>query len=106
MKTIVKECGTYWVKIYMAGDINIAKQVSREFCMVGLCVNISETDYIYTLGEEVGFCVELINYPRFPTINNDITNKAAELGDLLMDGLVAFRHPIPSCHLLQEPCRL
>jgi hypothetical protein len=85
METKVKECDTYWVKIYMAGDIDVAKQTCREFCMIGLCVNIHETDYIYTLGEENGFCVELINYPRFPTTSNDITNKATELADLLME---------------------
>ena len=84
METKVKECDTYWVKIYMAGDINVAKQTCREFCMIGLCVNVHETDYIYTLGEESGFYVELINYPRFPTTGNDITNKATELADLLM----------------------
>lgn len=84
METKIKECDTYWVKIFMAGNIDVAKQTCREFCTVGLCVNIGETDYIYTLGEESGFCVELINYPRFPTTSNDITNKATELADLLM----------------------
>lgn len=85
MEIRVKECDTYWVKIYMAGDITIAKQTCREFCMVGLCVNIYETDYIYTLGEESGFCVELINYPRFPTEILLIINKATELAELLME---------------------
>ena len=67
----VKEVDTYWVRIYMAGDLQIAKHICREFCMVGLCINISETDYIYTMGEEIGFCVELINYPRFPATEKD-----------------------------------
>lgn len=85
METKVKDSPTYWVRIYMAGDINIAKQTCRGFCMVGLCVNIHELDYIYTLGEEKGFCAELINYPRFPSTINDLTNKATQLADLLME---------------------
>ena len=83
----VKEVDTYWVRIYMAGDLKIAKHICREFCMVGLCVNISETDYIYTMGEEIGFCVELINYPRFPSTEKEILDRAYDLGSKLMEGL-------------------
>lgn len=69
----------------MAGNIDVAKQTCREFCMTGLCVNIHKTDYIYTLGEEKGFCIELINYPRFPVENIVTLNKATELAELLME---------------------
>lgn len=62
-----KTAPTVRIDIYMAGDITQAKQVCREVCMeVGLCVHVEPVDFIYTGGEERGFKVGLINYPRFP----------------------------------------
>lgn len=71
--------------IFMAGDFAQAKQVCREYCFdVGLCVTISPVDYIYTGGEESGFRVGLINYPRFPTTQDALYARASELAELLM----------------------
>ena len=43
--------------IYMAGDLAQAKQVCREYCFeVGMCVHVEPVDFIYTGGEETGFC--------------------------------------------------
>jgi hypothetical protein len=69
----------------MAGDFEIAQQVCRKYCYEkGLCVNIHPTNYIYTGGEEAGFVVELINYPRFPSKDGELRDMAVELGDLLL----------------------
>lgn len=87
METRVVDCDSFWIKIYMAGDINFAKQICQEYCLTGLCVNLSETDYIYTMGSEKGFVVELINYARFPKTNNELTNTAQELANLLLERL-------------------
>lgn len=71
--------------IFMAGDLAQAKQVCREFCFdVGLCVTIEPIDFIYTGGEESGFRVGLINYPRFPSTDADIWDRASELAEILM----------------------
>lgn len=76
---------TLQFSIYMAGDVAQAKQVCREHCFfVGLCVTVEPVDYIYTGGEEAGFRVGLINYPRFPTTSDDLRTKAFELADTLM----------------------
>lgn len=80
-----KVCDTYFAKIYMGGDFQIAKNVCRRYCVTGLCVNIFETDYIYTWGEESGFCVELINYPRFPEGGIVLFDRANGLAMQLMD---------------------
>lgn len=80
----VKQCETFWARIYMAGNIENAKNTCRKYCQIGLCVNIFETDYIYTWGEEIGFCVEIINYPRFPADKEVILQKADELAERLM----------------------
>jgi hypothetical protein len=63
----LKSCTTNWTKIFMAGDLATAKNVCRQFTFKeGLCVTIEPTSYIYTGGEEAGFVVGFINYPRFP----------------------------------------
>lgn len=74
--------------IYMAGDLAQAKQVCREYCFeVGLCVHIEPVDFIYTGGEEAGFKVGLINYPRFPSDSAALKSTAEGLATRLMERL-------------------
>lgn len=54
---------------------------------VGLCVTITPTKYIYTDGNELGVRIGLINYPRFPSTQEELENKALELGERLMKAL-------------------
>lgn len=81
---------TYTVDIYMAGDIAQAKQIIRKYCEKGFCVHIYPADYIYTGGEESGFKIGIVNYPRFPASAVDLLAAAKELAELLIDGL--FQH--------------
>jgi len=81
---------TYWVKIYLSGDIDVIKQACREYCMIGLCVTVQPVTFIYTGGEEFGVEIGLINYPRFPDTKENIQNKAFELAALCRDK--AFQH--------------
>jgi len=77
---------TFWAKIYMSGSIAVAEQVCRESCYhEGLCVTVEPTKFIYTGGEETGFVVGLINYPRFPQDANTIMGRARQLALLLLD---------------------
>lgn len=81
--------------IFMAGDIAQAKQVCREYCFAkGQCITIEPTDYIYTGGEEAGFRVGLINYPRFPTDETALEQRAYDLADLLMERLCQHSYSI------------
>lgn len=81
-----KTCYSYWVKIYIAGPIEVAKQIiRREAKSQGMCVTIEPTTYVYTGGEESGYVVGFINYPRFPTDNISIWNKAKSLANILKD---------------------
>lgn len=76
---------TYWARIFIAGDVDVARQVCREYCFdVGYCVTVEPTTYIYTGGEEAGVVVGLINYPRFPATQEEIDAKAEELAMRLM----------------------
>lgn len=75
---------TYFARIYISGPIDIIKHVCRQFCKEqSLCVNISETLFIYKGGEEFGACVELINYPKYPKRDREILGIAIELASCL-----------------------
>lgn len=81
------ECITHVVKIYLSGPIDVAEQVIREYCLHrGLCVTVTPTKFIYTGGEELGYEVGLVHYPRFvrKTVS-DIDEQAYELAKLLIE---------------------
>lgn len=81
----MKTVPTIRFDIFIAGDIGVAKQICREFCFeVGLCVTVEPVDYIYTGGEEAGVRIGLINYPRFPSSESGLMDKAVALADRLM----------------------
>jgi|TARA_R110000851_G_scaffold230898_10_gene383784 hypothetical protein len=76
---------TYWAKIYISGQIVHIENAVREYCLSGLCVTVTPTNYIYAQGEESGAEIGLINYPRFPATNAEIDLKAQNLAELLME---------------------
>lgn len=72
--------GALGVRLWMAGDYDQAKQVLREHCEAnGACFSISPTHYIYSGGEEAGFCINLINYARFPKTMTELTHDAEQI---------------------------
>lgn len=88
MNVTITEARTHWARIYMAGAVADAERVCREYCMeVGLCVTVAPTQYIYTGGQEAGFVVGLINYPRFPALPGQVDQHAEALGLRLMVAL-------------------
>ena len=80
-----KTAPTFAVRIFLSGPIEVAKQVLREECMQGLCVTIDPTHYVYTGGEEAGYVIGLLNYPRFPTTIEDLTEKALTICRILIE---------------------
>lgn len=77
---------TYWVRIYASGPIEIAKQVIRRECLPGgLCVTIEPTQYVFLGGEEGGYVVGLVNYPRFPETPENVLERAKDLALKLLD---------------------
>lgn len=82
-----QEAASYWVKVYIAGPIDVAKQIIRKRAKeVGMCITIEPTTYMYTGGEEDGYVVGFINYARFPKSNKDIWSEAQDIANLLKDG--------------------
>lgn len=83
---VAGEAASFWCKIYMSGPIDVAKQVIRKECAAeGLCVTIEPTLYIYTGGEEQGYVVGLIQYPRFPKDDSKIFDRAMKIASLLLE---------------------
>lgn len=78
------EVPTFTVRIYLSGPLAVAEQVCREYCLIGLCVTVEPTRFIYTGGEETGVVVGLVNYPRFPSTPDAITEKAYVLAEKLV----------------------
>lgn len=96
MKSLTSK--TFWARIYMSGPIEQAKALMRKECMrKGLCVTIEPTQFIYTGGEELGYVVGLIQYPRFPSKKSEIDRRAIGIAKKLMrktwqwSGLVMFQ---------------
>jgi len=57
-----------------------ARSWLRRFCYEkGLCVTVTASTFIYTGGEESGFCVGLVNYPRFPSTPDELEAKAIKI---------------------------
>ena len=84
MKT--ESATTHWVRIYLSGPIEVAKQIiRREVKREGLCVTIESTTFMYTGGEETGYVVGLINYPRFPATAEYIWERAMRLAIALLE---------------------
>lgn len=77
---------THRCNIYASGPISEAEQVIRKYCKdEGLCVTISPTKFIYSFGEEQGYVVGVINYPRFPKSEADVWVTASTLAKNLID---------------------
>jgi hypothetical protein len=77
---------TYVITIHMAGDIDTARRRLREEVYAhGLCVTIHPESFIYTGGEEAGFAVGLVNYPRFPSTADELLKRAQEIAFLLIN---------------------
>lgn len=89
MRTEVVDSHT--VRLYLSGPIEVAKQVIRAECLrEGLCVTVEPTLFIYTGGEEQGYVVGLLNYPRFPSEPSALNRRALDLANKLLDA--TFQH--------------
>ena len=80
-----KSVTTRQVTIWMAGDLATAHRIVRAFCYTeGACFTVTPSKFIYTGGEEDGFAVGLVNYPRFPSEPADLLDRAEELARKLL----------------------
>jgi hypothetical protein len=97
----MKTVDTFYAKIYTGtkehydGTIhfyNEAKEILQEYCNINpLCVTLKQVEYIYKDGNEIGFEIGLINYPRFPNTPEEITNKAIEIAMIFREKFNQFK---------------
>lgn len=93
----MKEVPTYEAKIYVGYDETNGyggrmlhntpelTKICQDYCdQVGLCVTITEIKFVYTKGKEHGAIIGLINYPRFPSDNEQIRAKAIALANIFL----------------------
>lgn len=82
-------------KVRDAGEvlpIDTARAVLQTYCdEVGLCVTLTELEYVYTNGGEPGFAVGLINYPRFPSTRHEIKGHAMAIAQALKDAYLQYK---------------
>lgn len=84
---------TFTIQLFMSGPIEVAKQKIREVCYKGgFCCTITPTTFIYKGGEEAGFCVGLVDYPRYPVGANELAMQARDLAFKLLD--VTHQHSV------------
>lgn len=89
------EVPTYAATIYCGSKVSASGEmlpldratdlIQRYVGRVGLCVTITETQFVYTGGREPGIAVGLINYPRFPKTPGEVFDLAVELAAMLAD---------------------
>lgn len=76
------------LKVRSTGEIHsitAVENICQEFCDdVGFCVTVTPTKYVYTDGWEQGAIVGIINYPRFPSSEKTLENRALLLATELM----------------------
>ncbi|WP_265822541.1 hypothetical protein [Geovibrio ferrireducens] len=84
-KTLELECDTYWVEICMAGDIDHAQQFYRRKALeFPECLTFTKTKYMYFMGEEEGFFIRRICYPRFKRSKEQIFSRMFDFAFRLM----------------------
>tara|TARA_R110000751_G_scaffold36545_3_gene89189 strand:- start:876 stop:1307 length:432 start_codon:yes stop_codon:yes gene_type:complete len=67
---------------------SIATRICQKYCdKVGLGLTITDTEFIYTEGNEHGLIVGLINYPRFPSIPYEVIEHAENIARKLLKEL-------------------
>lgn len=85
-KTVVEP--SFTVTVFVAGDYQKARDSLRRQCFEeGLCVTVTPTTFVYTVGVEDGVAVGFVNYPRFPKSPDAILSRALAVADFLMDDL-------------------
>lgn len=81
---IYKDCDSFPISLFVTGE-NI-EQATQNFCnKEGLCVTVTPTNYIFTGGNETGYIIGMINYPRFPKGRPELVDTAIDLAFYLID---------------------
>ena len=76
----------WWAWVYVGGSMDIADRVCREAVFPkGLCVTLEPVKYYFGGGTEDGFRVGLIQYPPFSETEDELMDKAKDIGKKLCE---------------------
>ena len=97
---------SYWATIFIGfknvdtghvHSIDFVRKICSDYVnKVKLCVTLTPTEFIYSserdeLRGEVGAIIGLINYPRFPVVQELIERRAMDLANILKEKLEQYR---------------
>ncbi len=86
MKEFKTKIGSsFYADIYISGKPWDVRKICTEYVKRGACLSLFPCDFIHTDGDEDGFMIRLINYPRFPEKSDDIERSAIELAKELIE---------------------
>lgn len=84
---ITKTAPTFQSAIYISARLHTVQDVCAEFCKKNpCCVTVEPVDFIFTGGNQSGFRIKFINYPRF---ENDIESIKQKSESLALSLLIA-----------------
>lgn len=80
------------LSILMEDKKNFVKKICQNYVdKIGWCVSVTSTDFIYKDGQESGFIIGIINYPRFPLTKEQLKNRTINLASILKENLQQLR---------------
>ena len=89
----------YWCWLYVAGNMNEIEIVCRKFVFPnGVCVTIEPLKYVFAGGLEPGAKIGFIQYVPFPEKQEEILNKAIDLGKKIAEANYQWSYSIIDIH--------
>lgn len=58
---------------------------------LGWCITVTPTYFVYKNGDEEGFSIGIINYPRFPLSQKELKKRTFELANILLKHFRQYR---------------
>jgi hypothetical protein len=80
----MKKTKSHTATIFIAGSIQDIEKACRKYCLVGMCVTVTPTNFIFTGGSESGAAIGIINYARFPRALKETESHALKLAKILL----------------------
>ena len=86
MEFYTKTLPTFTVNIYIAGRDEVIRPLLAKYCLDNkICFSVDNLDFPYAGGEQHGFRIGIINYPRFPREESELSEMAITLTKYLIE---------------------
>ena len=86
MEFYTKTLPTFTINIYIAGRDEAIRPLLSKYCLENrICFSLDNVDFPYLGGEQHGFRIGIINYPRFPREESELSEMAINLAKHLIE---------------------